>query len=190
LDETGTLYLNRIKSSADRMCRLVDELLNLARLSRAEVRRERVDLSALAAAVVDELRLREPNRQVECTIQEKLFADGDPVLLRVLLTNLFENAWKFTSHHASANVEFGAERDGSLPVFHVRDDGAGFDMTRSDRLFKAFQRLHAQSEFEGTGVGLATVERIVRRHGGRIWAEGAVERGAVFYFTLQKRESE
>ncbi len=177
-------YLDRIRAAAQRMGELVDDLLNLAQVSRSEMRSAPVDLSALAQSVWDELRLAEPNRVVAFTVQPALQADGDARLLRQALTNLLGNAWKFSGKRPSASVEFGASGSDDARVYFVRDDGAGFDMTYADRLFGPFQRLHQTSDFPGTGVGLAIVERIVRRHGGRIWAEAAPEQGATFYFTL------
>ena len=184
-DETGKRYLERIENSSQRMCRLVDELLNLARLSRAELRRESVDLSAVVRSIAADLVAGEPARSVEFLIAEGIQADGDAALLRVALLNLVENAWKFTRLVSGACVEFGSMPQGGVTAYFLRDNGAGFDMSRSERLFKPFQRLHAHSEFEGTGIGLATVERIVGRHGGKIWAVGSPGAGACFYFTLQ-----
>lgn len=185
LDTRGRQHLGRIRAASQRMGQLIDDLLNLSRVSRGELRMQRVDLSALAQKVIDLLRESAPERDVEFVIEEGVIADGDPRLLRVVLENLFGNAWKFTSKHPRARIEFGrTERQGRL-VYFVRDDGAGFDMAYLDKLFGAFQRLHSPSEFEGTGIGLATVQRIIHRHGGRIWAEGAVEQGATFYFTLE-----
>ena len=184
LDEQGKDYLTRIRSASQRMGHLIDDLLNLARFTRAEIRREAVNLSEIAKSLVAELAQREPERHVTFEIGEGLEVKGDPRLLRVALENLFRNAWKFTSKHPRARIEFGvAQRDGK-PTYFVRDDGAGFDMAYKAKLFGAFQRLHKATEFYGTGVGLATVQRIVRRHGGEIWAEGEVEKGATFYFTL------
>jgi light-regulated signal transduction histidine kinase (bacteriophytochrome) len=149
-----------------------------------EMRRERVDLSALALSVGADLKQRDPSRDVELTVQPDVWALGDAGLLYSALFNLLENAWKFTSKRPSARVEFGAIEKNGTPVYFVRDDGAGFDMACSQRLFQAFQRLHAASEYAGNGIGLATVARIVKRHGGRLWAEGSIGRGATFYFSL------
>jgi len=162
----------------------VDELMSLSRVTRAEMRRERVDLSALALSVGADLKQRDPSREVELAVQPELWALGDAGLLYSALFNLLENAWKFTSKRPSARVEFGAVEKNGTPVYFVRDDGAGFDMACSQRLFQAFQRLHAASEYAGNGIGLATVARIVKRHGGRVWAEGSIGRGATFYFSL------
>ncbi len=184
LDDEGKRYLQRVRTSAQRMCGLVDELMSLSRVTRAEMRRERVDLSALALSVGADLKQRDPSREVELTVQPDLWALGDAGLLYSALFNLLDNAWKFTSKRPSARVEFGAIEKNGTPVYFVRDDGAGFDMACSQRLFQAFQRLHAASEYAGNGIGLATVARIVKRHGGRVWAEGSIGRGATFYFSL------
>jgi PAS domain S-box-containing protein len=186
LDALGQDYLRRIREAAQRMGELIDALLLLARVTRAELHRQTVDLSALAQAIAAELRQREPGRAVTFAIAEGLQASGDPRLLRIALENLLGNAWKFTATHAQARIEVGVlpQADGG-PVYFVRDDGVGFDMAYADKLFGAFQRLHRAREFAGAGIGLATVRRIIQRHGGRIWAEAAVERGATFYFTLE-----
>lgn len=184
LDETGRDYLERIRAGSRHMAGLIDEMLQLSRITRSEIRRESVDLSAKAVEIAAELRRRQPERRVEIMIEEGMTAEGDPQLLEVVLENLLGNAWKFTSRHETARIEFGSfEKDGRR-VYFVRDDGAGFDPAFAGKLFAPFQRLHSAREFEGTGVGLATVQRIVRRHGGDIWAEGAPEKGATFYFTL------
>ncbi len=185
LDDQGREHLNRVRAATQHMGLLIDDLIKLARVARAEMHRESVDLSALAAAVLAELQKSEPERRVECRIKPGLTAEGDARLLRVALDNLLGNAWKFTGKTANARIEFGAlppETGG--PAYFVRDNGAGFDMTYAGKLFGAFQRLHTAHEFPGTGVGLATVQRIVHRHGGRVWAEGAVGKGTTFYFTL------
>jgi signal transduction histidine kinase len=184
LDVSGKNYLQRVRSATQRMSLLIDDLLNLSRVTRSEMRREAVDLSALAGSVMDELRKGDPGRGVRAVIADGLVAEGDSRLLRVVMENLLGNAWKYTSRHDGATIEFGLHQNGGRPVYFVRDDGAGFDATYADRLFGAFQRLHAATEFPGTGIGLATVQRIINRHGGKVWAEGAVERGAIFYFTL------
>ena len=184
LDERGRHYLERIRAGTQRMGQLIDDLLNLSRVTRHEMRTETVMLSALAHGVAEELRKTQPQRAVEFRIQENLQAQGDAHLLRIALQNLLDNAWKYTSKHAHARIEFGlVERQGEA-VYFVRDDGAGFDMAYAGKLFGAFQRLHDENEFDGVGVGLATVQRIIHRHGGRIWAESAPEQGATFYFTL------
>jgi signal transduction histidine kinase len=184
LDATGQAHLRRIRGGAQHMSELIDGLLGLSRLNREELRAERVDLSALAATVVDALREADGDRRVEVVVAPGLTADCDPRLTRVALENLLGNAWKFTSRRDPAHIEVGAVEHGETSWFFVRDDGAGFDMRYAGSLFGAFQRLHRQDEFEGTGIGLATVQRIVHRHGGTIRAEGSVGCGATFLFTL------
>jgi len=189
LDAEGKKYLGHIRGSAQQMAGLIDDLLELARVSRADLRHERVDLSELARSVLATLRESQPERQVEVVIQDGVVAQADARLLEVVLTNLLGNAWKFTGKRASARIEFAAMAGESAPVYLVRDDGAGFEAAYVGKLFGVFQRLHAAHEFEGTGIGLATVARIVRRHGGRVWAEGEVDRGATFYFTLEEEHA-
>ena len=184
LDDRGKEHLRRVRAAGKRMGDLIDDLLNLSRLTRAEMRREKVNLSDLGRRVTEELRRSQPERQVEVAIAEGLEAEGDGRLLQVVLENLLRNAWKFTQKRPLAHIELGMMRQNGQSAFFVRDDGAGFAMAYVDKLFGAFQRLHSPEEFEGTGIGLATVARIVHRHGGRIWAEGEVEKGATFYFTL------
>ncbi|MDX2168987.1 MAG: PAS domain S-box protein [Deltaproteobacteria bacterium] len=184
LDATGRRHLQRILAATRRMAELIDGLLELGRVSRAALARRRVDLTALATGVAAELGQLHPMRRIEVVIAPGMIVDADPVLLRAALYNLLGNAWKYTAHHATARVEVGQTVVDGAPAFFVRDDGAGFDMAYAAKLFGAFQRLHAPGEFEGTGIGLATVQRIIHRHGGRVWAEGAVERGATFWFTL------
>ena len=184
LNEEGRLYLNRIGTAAEKTTQLVDDLLKLSRLTRAELRQEPVDLSEMVRGIAADLESRDPERRVEMRIAPKAPAYGDPNLLRAALSNLLENAWKFTGRTEQAVIEFGMEVSDSGPVFCVKDNGAGFDMTAEEKLFTPFQRLHSSSQFEGTGVGLATVDRIIRRHGGKIWANSEVNRGAAFYFTL------
>ena len=187
LDGTGQDYLRRVHQAGRRMAKLIDDLLNLSRLTRAEMSREPVDLSAVAQAIAAELQQGEPERRAEFIIAPGLEATGDPGLLRVVLENLLGNAWKFTSKVAHARIEFGMAEVGGDLAYFVRDNGAGFAMTYSDKLFGPFQRLHAESEFPGSGIGLATVQRIVFRHGGGVWAEGEEGRGAQFFFTLAAR---
>jgi signal transduction histidine kinase len=184
LDAEGRDYLHRVRAASQRMGQLIDDLLTLSRITRSELRYAPVDLSALAQAIAAELEQRDSERQVEFVIAEGLVADGDARLLRVVLENLLDNAWKFTSKHASARIELSVAQIEGRTVYFVGDDGAGFDMAHTDRLFGSFQRLHTVAEFEGNGIGLATVQRIITRHGGRIWAKGKVEQGATFYFTL------
>jgi len=184
LDETGKRHLERVRASTHHMSQLIDNLLKLARISRAEFRKQNVDLSVIAREIAEALCGEQPERKVDFEIAPELMVEGDPQLLRVVMDNLLRNAWKFTSKHPTAQVEVGRARRGGRPVYFVKDDGAGFDMGYAKLLFSPFQRLHRQTEFEGTGVGLATVQRVIHRHGGRLWAEAAVERGATFYFTL------
>ncbi|MBI4301345.1 MAG: PAS domain S-box protein [Chloroflexi bacterium] len=184
LDEQGKDYLSRVRTASQRMGQLIDDMLALSRVTRSEMRHETVNMSNVAQAIADELRKAEPHRQIDFTVAQGLTTEGDPFLLRQLLENLLDNAVKFTSKHPSAEIKFGVMRRGGERVYYVRDDGAGFDMSYVDKLFGPFQRLHAPTEFPGTGIGLATVQRIVHRHGGRVWAEGVVEKGATVYFTL------
>jgi PAS domain S-box-containing protein len=184
LDNTGKDYLRRVRNATLRMGNLIDDLLTLSRITRSEMRQENVNVSAVAREIAAELQTDDPEREVEFEIQNGIRAKADPSLLRVALQNLLYNAWKFTGRAAKSRIEFGSVRGDGRQVYFVRDNGVGFDMTYADKLFGAFQRLHSESEFPGTGVGLATVQRIVRRHGGEVWAEGAVDRGATFFFTL------
>src|SRR4051812_25042940 len=184
LDEVGRGYLARIQANANRMGRMIDDLLDLSRATRVELRRERVDMTALAHEIVDDLRESDPDRQAEITVADRLVAHGDPNLIRLVLLNLLGNAWKFTGNSAPSviSVEHAGGDDPSVVV--VRDNGAGFDMRYVAKLFDPFQRLHSTSEFEGTGIGLAIVNRIVQRHGGRVWADSEPGRGASFFFTF------
>ncbi|MCI0847819.1 MAG: histidine kinase, partial [Chloroflexi bacterium] len=184
LDEQAQHYLERVRTGSERMGQLIDDLLALSQVTRGEMRRENVDLSDLARTIVTGLQERDPQRQVEFVIQDGVVLNGDTRLLRVALENLLGNAWKYTGKHDQARIEFGLTEDDGKRTCFIRDDGSGFDMAYADRLFGAFQRLHDASEFEGSGIGLATVQRIINRHGGRIWAESAVDEGATFFFTL------
>ncbi len=184
LDEQGKNYVVRVQAATKRMGILIDDLLNLSRVTRAEINRERTDLSAIARSIAAELAKTDHERQVEWIIADGAQAFGDPRLLRIVLDNLIGNAWKYSSKHSHSRIEFGTVHNNGSSVFFVKDDGAGFDAQYSQRLFGAFQRLHGMTEFPGTGIGLATVQRIVRRHGGDVWAEGAIEEGATFYFSL------
>ena len=184
LDARGRDWLSRVRAGAQRMGTMIDELLRLAHVSRVELRHEQVDVTGLARGIASELRSAEPQRNAEFVIPENLTASGDPDLLRIVLENLLSNAWKFTSTHERATIEVGiCEHDGDT-AFFVRDDGVGFDMAHAAQLFKPFQRLHRAAEFDGDGIGLASVQRIVTRHGGRIWADAKPDRGATFTFTL------
>ncbi len=189
LDAQGQDFLQEIGLNSRKMAQLIDALLNLARLSRSELRRERVDLSALGLAVLEQLKASEPQREVELVIHTELCADADPTLVRALLDNLLGNAWKFTGQASKARIELGRTEHEGTACFFVRDNGAGFDMSYANKLFGPFQRLHAANEFAGTGIGLANAQRIVHRHGGRIWAEGSVGRGATLYFSLPRQTS-
>lgn len=184
LDQNGIQYLERVRGATQRMGVLIDDLLNLSRVTRADLHRQKFDIGDLARSVANDLQRTQPNREIDLHIEAGHEVVADPGLLRLVLENLFSNAWKFTSKNASARIEFGQLRQNGESPFFVRDDGAGFDPEHTSQLFGPFQRLHAMNEFPGTGVGLATVQRIVNRHGGRIWAHGAVGRGATFYFTL------
>jgi signal transduction histidine kinase len=186
LDAQGTHYLARVRAGTQRMAELIDDMLHLARVSRADLVRTGIDLTRAARSVADDLRRQHPGRDVDVSIADGLHVNADPALLTILLENLLGNAWKFTAKRAQAVIEVGRlpAVNGNGDAFYVRDNGAGFDMTYAGKLFGVFQRLHHASDFEGTGIGLATVHRIVARHGGRIWAEGAVEAGATFYFQM------
>jgi light-regulated signal transduction histidine kinase (bacteriophytochrome) len=184
LDETGARYLTRIRAATQRMGQLIDDLLNLSRVARSELTIERVDLSRMARDILAELEKNSPDRRVEIEIESGVVAEGDPRLLYLVMENLLDNAWKFTGRQERPRIEFGVTRCAGDVVYFVRDNGAGFDMAYAGKLFGAFQRLHGMNEFPGTGVGLATVQRIIHRHGGRIWAEAAVGEGATFFFTL------
>jgi PAS domain S-box-containing protein len=184
LDEQGRRYLQQVREASQQMAQLIDDLLNLSRVTRTELRREVVDLSQMAEQIAEMLKKTQSDRVVEFVVEKGLAAEGDPRLLRVLLDNLLGNAWKYTGKRPWARIEFGRTmRDGKTAYF-VRDNGAGFDMAYAHKLFGVFQRLHSLSEFPGTGIGLVTVQRIIHRHEGQVWAEGAVDQGATFYFTL------
>ena len=192
LDEEGQEFLKRVRGASQRMAQLIDDLLYLSRITRGEMIRKPVDLSDLVKLVVQELQLDNPQRQVEMLVQPNITAEGDPRLLRVVLENLLANAWKFTGKQEQGRIEFGMKKNQSFAddgspaedVYYVQDNGAGFDPAYADKLFGVFQRLHRVDEFPGTGIGLATVQRIIHRHGGQVWAEGQVGEGATFFFTL------
>jgi signal transduction histidine kinase len=189
LDASAKESLQHIRAAAKRMSELIDDLLNLSRVTTTTMHREEIDLSASARSLMQELRRRSPEREVEFVAPAIENAYADAHLLQIVMDNLLRNAWKYTSHHDFARIEFGHEtKDGQI-VYFVRDDGSGFDPRSADRLFQPFQRLHSEAEFPGHGIGLATVRRIVQRHGGRVWAEGLVEQGATFYFTLDSKRS-
>ena len=184
LDENGKRFLNHISAATQRMSELIDDLLKLSRVNRADLKREQAHLDLLAREVISGLEARDPERRCKADIAADLAADCDPRLAKVLLENLIGNAWKFTSKREQARISIGRETREGVPVFYVRDNGAGFDMRYAEQLFVPFHRLHGEAEFPGNGIGLATVHRIVVRHGGRIWAEAEEDKGASFYFTL------
>ena len=184
VNDEGRDLLRQLREATRRMADVIDDLLALSRATTKNLGKERLDLSAMARSIDAVLRLRFPGRSVEFSVQEGAMAEGDTGLIRIVLENLLGNAWKYTSRHGSARIEFGVETEGDRSVYFVRDDGAGFDQQSAGRLFSPFQRLHSANDFSGTGIGLATVKRIIQRHGGVVWAEGEVERGATFRFTL------
>jgi signal transduction histidine kinase len=184
LDETGRKFLERVRQSSREMSQLIDDVLYLSKVTRAEVREHEVDLSALVLLLLDRMHETEPDRRVETKVRPGVVVVGDGQLLRIALENLLDNAWKFTSRQPEGRIEFGMSQIGGEPAYFVRDNGAGFDMAYVERLFGPFQRLHLASEFPGSGIGLATVQRIIHRHGGKVWAEGMVGQGATFHFTL------
>jgi len=184
LDAQGKEFLQLVRSGSQRMAQLIDDLLNLSRVTRSEMKRGPVNLSRLAREIAERLKKTHPERSVEFVITERLGGEGDMRLLRVALENLIGNAWKFTEKQPAARIEFGMKEHEGRPAYFIRDNGAGFNMDYVDKLFSPFQRLHGASEFPGTGIGLATVQRIIHRHGGRVWIEGDVNNGATVYFTL------
>ena len=186
LDEDSAHYLSRMREASSRMAGLIDDLLELSRLSREHVTHHPVDLTSMAREIAAELQDANPDRNLRFEIQEDMQAVGDPSLLRATLVNLLNNAVKFSAQRDPARIEIGCKRENGEPVFFVRDNGAGFNERYADKLFAVFQRLHSADEFKGNGVGLATVQRIIHRHGGRIWAEGEEGRGATFFFTLEE----
>ena len=189
LDQRGRHFLERVRAGTQKMSGLIDDMLHLARVTRSDLQRKDVDVTAIAKDVSAELSRRNPDRGVQACVQEGLRAFADAHLLTIVFENLIGNAWKFTAQKNDARIEVGQQNDGDHSVFFVRDNGAGFDMAYADKLFGAFQRLHDDSQFEGTGIGLATVQRIIHRHAGHIWAEAEEHKGAVFYFTLGGKES-
>jgi PAS domain S-box-containing protein len=184
VDEAMRSSLDRVRAASQRMGRMIDDLLRLARVTRGELKRQEIDLSVLAQEILFDLRQAEPRREVEVVIQPGVRGNGDPILMHAVFENLFSNAWKFTRRKAHARIEFGRRKTASGEAYFVSDNGAGFDMAYANKLFSPFQRLHGAEEYAGNGIGLATVHRILQRHGGRIWAEAAPNRGATFYFTL------
>lgn len=184
LDPTGAHFLDRVREASQQMGQLIEDVLHLSRVTRAEVHTRDVDLSALVSLLFGRMQEADPERKVDLKLRPGVVVKGDGQLLRIAMENLLENAWKFTRHEEQASIEFGLGHQEGDTVYYVRDNGAGFDMAYVGRLFGPFQRLHRENDYPGTGIGLATVQRIVHRHGGRVWGEGAVNQGATFYFTL------
>lgn len=184
LDETARSHLGRIRAAAQHMGELIDAMLRLSRIGRQELHPADLDLSALARDIAAQLHSSEPERDVTFDIADGLVVHADPGLLSIVLSNLLSNAWKFTANHAAARIVVGRQELGDQTAYFVRDDGAGFDPAHADHLFEPFKRLHSDAAFPGMGIGLATVQRVIHRHGGRCWAEGAPDAGATFYFTL------
>ncbi|MBN8620834.1 MAG: hypothetical protein J0L63_18115, partial [Anaerolineae bacterium] len=186
LDDEGREYIQRIRLASQRMSRLIDDMLELAQLTRSELDYRPVNLSQIGENILSECHERDPERSAEFQIQDGMIAKGDSRLLRIALTNLLGNAWKFTGKQPLARIEFGENRQDEETIYFVRDNGVGFDMTYANKLFRAFERLHSPTEFDGMGIGLATCQRIIQRHGGRIWAESQLHVGSTFYFTLPR----
>jgi light-regulated signal transduction histidine kinase (bacteriophytochrome) len=184
LDEEGIGYLNRVRNAARRMSDLIDALLSLARIGRAELQATDVDFTQMVTLITEDLAAAQPERRIKVNIEGGMRAHADPQLLRVAVGNLLDNAWKFTSHRDAAQVEVGSCPGRVIPTFFVRDNGAGFNPAYADKLFGTFQRLHNEREFPGTGIGLALVKRALARHGGKVWAKSGVDEGATFFFTL------
>jgi two-component system, sensor histidine kinase and response regulator len=189
LDETGQRFLSRVREASQHMSQLIDDVLYLSRVTRADLREQEVDLSGIAGLILARHKESEPERKVDLKLRPGVMVTGDGQLLRIAMENLLGNAWKFTGKEPRARIEFGMTQAGGEATYFVRDNGAGFDMAYADRLFGPFQRLHPQSDFPGNGIGLATVQRIIHRHGGRVWAEGLVGQGATFYFTMGRTRS-
>jgi light-regulated signal transduction histidine kinase (bacteriophytochrome) len=184
LNGQGMDYLARVRKSSQRMTELIDDLLELSRVVRSDMVKRDVDLSRISSDVIDELKSNSPERVIDIQIQPGMVVQGDERLLKTMMENLLGNAWKFTSHSREPRIEIGNQKDDGHVQYYVRDNGAGFEQEYAYKLFEPFQRLHSSNEFSGSGIGLATVNRITRRHGGRIWAHGEPGKGAVFYFTL------
>jgi two-component system, sensor histidine kinase and response regulator len=189
LDEAGQRFLSRVREASQHMSQLIDDVLYLSRVTRADLREQEVDLSSIASLILARLKESEPGRKVDAKLRPVVIVTGDGQLLKIAMENLLENAWKFTAKEPETRIEFGMTQAGGEATYFVRDNGAGFDMMYADRLFGPFQRLHPQGEFPGNGIGLATVQRIIHRHGGRVWAEGLAGQGATFYFTMGRTRS-
>ena len=189
LDEAGQRFLSRVREASQHMSQLIDDVLHLSRVTRADLRDQEVDLSSIAGLILARLQESEPERKMDAKVRPGVLVTGDSQLLKIAMENLLANAWKFTAKEPESRIEFGMMQAGGEATYFVRDNGAGFDMTYTDRLFGPFQRLHPQGEFPGNGIGLATVQRIIHRHGGRVWAEGLVGQGATFYFTMGRTRS-
>jgi two-component system sensor histidine kinase/response regulator len=189
LDEAGQRFLSRVREASQHMSQLIDDVLHLSRVTRADLRDQEVDLSSIASLILTRLQESEPERKMDAKVRPGVLVTGDSQLLKIAMENLLENAWKFTAREPESRIEFGMLQAGGEATYFIRDNGAGFDMTYTDRLFGPFQRLHPQGEFPGNGIGLATVQRIIHRHGGRVWAEGLVGQGATFYFTMGRTRS-
>jgi two-component system sensor histidine kinase/response regulator len=189
LDEAGQRFLSRVREASQHMSQLIDDVLHLSRVTRADLRDQEVDLSSIASLILTRLQESEPERKMDAKVRPGVLVTGDSQLLKIAMENLLENAWKFTAREPESRIEFGMMQAGGEATYFIRDNGAGFDMTYTDRLFGPFQRLHPQGEFPGNGIGLATVQRIIHRHGGRVWAEGLVGQGATFYFTMGRTRS-
>jgi PAS domain S-box-containing protein len=187
LDIQGKNYLIRIRAATRRMAELIEDLLQLSRITRTETNMGKINLTGIARSVIDELQKSQPQRHVEIRIADGLEEIADSKLMRIVLENLLGNAWKFTEKQAKAVIEFGCTTEGKNKVYFIRDNGVGFDMAYADKLFVPFQRLHTEEEFPGTGIGLATVRRIIHRHGGKVWTEGETGKGATFYFRLNEK---
>ena len=184
LDETGKGYLNRIRKAGQTMSQLIDDMLKLSRITRAEILKEEVNLGDLARTICDELKATQPDRQLECIVDPQIVVNADKQLLEILMRNLLDNSWKYSSKCPITRIEVGSASQNQKKIYFIRDNGIGFDMKYADRLFVPFQRLHSNQEYTGTGIGLAIAQRVTHRHSGKIWAESEVGKGATFYFTL------
>jgi light-regulated signal transduction histidine kinase (bacteriophytochrome) len=184
LDEQGKDYFMRVKKASQQMGQLIDDLLKLSRLTRVQIHPEYTDLATIAESITNDLKASDPEREVEFVIKQDMVARADPNLIRIALQNLFDNAWKYTRKNKKTSIEFSFLKKDNQVIYFIKDNGVGFDMQYVDKLFGSFQRLHTTQEFEGSGIGLATVQRIIHRHFGRIWAEGEINKGATFFFTL------